>query len=66
MGWDGKVMRRALQRFQEDRRQREERLEERREKIFARQPRLREIDRELRATMSRIIATALRDRKSVV
>ena len=60
MGWDGKVMRRALQRFQEDRRQREERLEERREKIFARQPRLREIDRELRATMSRIIATALR------
>ena len=60
MGWDGKVMRRALQRFQEDRRQREERLEERLEKIFARQPRLREIDRELRATMSRIIATALR------
>ena len=60
MGWDGKVMRRALQRFEEDRRQREERLEERREKIFARQPRLREIDRELRATMSRIIATALR------
>ena len=60
MGWDGKVMRRALQRFQGDRRQGEERLEERREKIFARQPRLREIDRELRATMSRIIATALR------
>lgn len=60
MGWDGKVMRRALQRFQEDRRQREERLEERREKIFARQPRLGEIDRELRATMSRIIAAALR------
>lgn len=53
-------MRRALQRFQEDRRQREERLEERREKIFTRQPRLREIDGELRATMSRIIAAALR------
>lgn len=60
MSWDGKVMRRALQRFQEDRRQREERLEERREKIFTRQPRLREIDGELRATMSRIIAAALR------
>ena len=38
MGWDGKVIAWALQRFQEDRRQREERLEERREKIFARQP----------------------------
>jgi len=60
MAYDGKIMRRALQRFEEDRAQRESRFEERREAIFRRQPRLREIDMELRSTMSRIIASALR------
>lgn len=60
MAYDGKVMRRALQRFEEDRREREERLRERRESVFSRQPRLREIDAELRSTMSRIITSALR------
>lgn len=60
MGYDGKILRRALRRFEEDRRQREERFQERRENIFRRQPRLREIDGELRSTMSRILAGALR------
>ena len=60
MAYDGKVMRRALQRFEEDRTQRENRLEERRQNVFRRQPRLKEIDEELRSTMSRIIARALR------
>ncbi|WP_295581864.1 ATP-binding protein [uncultured Oscillibacter sp.] len=60
MAYDGKVLRRALQRFEEDRQQRRERFQERRESIFSRQPRLREIDGELRATMSRIISGALR------
>ena len=60
MAYDGKIMRRALTRFENDRALRESRLQERRENIFARQPRLREIDRELRATMSRIITGALR------
>ena len=60
MAYDGKIMRRALQRFEEDRTRRENRLEERRQTIFRRQPRLGEIDGELRATMSRIIARALR------
>lgn len=60
MAYDGKIMRRALQRFEEDRTQRENRLEERRQNIFRRQPRLRQIDSELRSTMSRIIARALR------
>jgi len=60
MAYDGKILRRALQRFEEDRRQREERFQQRREGIYRRQPRLREIDGELRATMSRILATALR------
>ena len=60
MAYDGKIMRRALTRFENDRALRESRLQERRENIFACQPRLREIDRELRATMSRIITGALR------
>ena len=60
MAYDGKIMRWALQRFEDDKAQREARFEERRENIFRRQPRLREIDTELRSTMSRIIASALR------
>ena len=60
MAYDGKIMRRALQQFEEDRRAREDRLEARRESVFRRQPRLREIENELRSTMSRIIASALR------
>lgn len=60
MAYDGKIMRRALQRFDEDRREREERFRQRREAVFRRQPRLRQIDGELRSTMSRIIASALR------
>ena len=55
MAYDGKVMRLALQRFEEDRQRRQAQYQERRERIFARQPRLREIDGELRSTMSRII-----------
>ena len=60
MAYDGKIMRRALQRFEEDRQERETRFRERQESIFRRQPRLREVDSELRSTMSRIIANALR------
>ena len=60
MGYDGKIVRRALQRFEEDKRDREDRARDRREGVFRRQPRLREIDAELRATMSRILSTALR------
>lgn len=60
MAYEGKILRRALQRFEEDKRQREERFQARREGVFQRQPRLREIDGELRATMSRILASALR------
>ena len=60
MAYDGKILRRAVQLFDEDRRAREARFQERRESIFQRQPRLREIDGELRATMSRLIAGSLR------
>ncbi len=60
MAYDGKVMSRALQRFEQERQQRQEEYQSRRERIFRRQPRLREIENELRATMSRIISAALR------
>ena len=60
MAYDGKIIRRALRRFEEDKRDREERTRVRRETVFDRQPRLREIDAQLRATMSRILSSALR------
>lgn len=60
MAYDGKIVRRALQRFEADKREREDRAQERREAVFRRQPRLREIDGELRSTMSRILSSALR------
>ena len=60
MAYDGKILRLALQEFEKDRAQREASEESRRERIFQRQPRLREIERELCSTMSRIITGALR------
>lgn len=60
MAYDGKIMRRALQKFEEDRRQREEREIRRREEIFQRAPRLEEIDRELRSTMGRLVSVTFR------
>lgn len=60
MAYDGKTLRLALQEFEKDRVQRVAEEENRRERIFQRQPRLREIERELRSTMSRIITGALR------
>ena len=60
MAYDGKIMRRALRRFEEDKEERQARFRDRRESIFAREPRLREIENELSATMSKVIAKALR------
>lgn len=60
MAYDGRIMRRALQRFEEDRTARQESFARRREQVFARRPRLRQIEQELGQTMSRIISGALR------
>lgn len=60
MAYDGRIMRRAQQRFEEDRQAREEEFHRRQEGVYDRQPRLRQIDRELRSTMSRLITSALR------
>ena len=59
MPYDGKIMRRALIRFDEDKQRRAQQFAQRRSKVFAELPELGEIDRELRGTMSQIIATAL-------
>ena len=56
MAYDGRILRRAVQKFEEDRRAREQQFQTRREAIFRRQPRLREIESELSGTASRIIA----------
>jgi len=60
MAYDGKLLRLAQQEFEKDRAAREAELQARRERVFQRQPRLREIDGQLRSTMSRIITGALR------
>lgn len=60
MAYDGRIMRWALQRFEEDRTARQEAFARRREQVFARRPRLRQIEQELGQTMSRIISGALR------
>ena len=60
MSYDGKIMRRALARFDEDKQRRAQQMEERRQLLYARIPRLAEIERELGGTMSQIIASALR------
>ena len=59
MSYDGKIMRRALARFDEDKQRRAQSMEERRRLLYARIPRLAEIETELRGTMSHIIASAL-------
>ena len=59
MSYDGKIMRRALARFDEDKQRRSAAMEERRRQLYARIPRLGEIERELSGTMSAIITSAL-------
>ncbi len=60
MSYDGRILHRAVLEYEREKNRRQEEFQTRREKIFRRQPRLKEIDGELRATMSRIIASALR------
>lgn len=60
MSYDGKIMRRALVRFDEDKQRRAEAFEQRRDALYARVPRLKEIEQELKGTLPQIIASALR------
>ena len=60
MAYDGKVMREALQRFEEDKQRRASQAAARRQRIYREVPRLEEIEQQLRGTMGRIMAQALR------
>lgn len=60
MSYDGKVLRRASARYDEDKQRRAEEFRARRRRCYAEEPRLEEIDRELSRTMAKIIASGLR------
>ena len=60
MAYDGRLMRLALARFEEAKTRRAQSFHEREKQIYARIPRIEEIDRELSETMGKIISSALR------
>ena len=60
MPYDGNVMRRAVQRLEEDRRRRREKAERLRASAYQRQPRLEQLDRRIQSTMAGLVAAALR------
>ena len=60
MGYDGKLLRRAAARYDEDKQRRAELFSARQRECYAKEPRLEEIDRELSHTMAKIIASGLR------
>ena len=53
MAYDGRLLRLAQERYEADRTRREAELAAQREEIYARRPRLREIQEQLRRTASR-------------
>jgi len=60
MAYDGKLVRRAMARFDEAKQRREETFRAREREIYRRAPRAEEITRELSQTMAKIIASGLR------
>ena len=56
MAYDGRLLRLAQERYEADRSAREADLAEQREQLYARRPRLREIQEQLRRTASRVMA----------
>ena len=59
MAYDGKIMRQALARMEGDKQRRAEAFARRRETLYRAEPRLQNIEQQLRSTMSKIIAGAL-------
>lgn len=66
MGYESSVLRRATQRLEAAKKARAEAQERRRAEICAKLPRVAEIDRELRRTITQIIAASLRDGRDPV
>ena len=59
MAYDGKIMRRAIARMEADKQRRAEEFARRRENLYRAEPRLQDIEQQLRSTMSKIITGAL-------
>jgi len=59
MALDGKILARAKSKLEEKRKQRDENQDSRHEKVYVASARVREIDVELRATMSELVGAAL-------
>ena len=66
MAYDGKIMRRARERFEADKARRAAALEEKRHRIYTTIPRVEEIDSDLRTTLSRIITKGLQKTGRIV
>ena len=60
MAYDGKVLRQATLRFDEDKQRRQEQQRQRQQQVYQQCPELEGIQREIRGTMGEIIASALR------
>lgn len=60
MSYDGRIMRQALARFDEDKQRRAAEFTARCDRLYQAEPRLKEIEQQLRGTMSRLISSALR------
>ena len=60
MALDGKILRRALDRYEEDNRRRSEEARRLRTEIYGKDPRIEELDRLLRASVAEAAALALR------
>ena len=60
MAYDGRLMRRALARYDEDKQRRAESFRARERTVYTKCPRIADIDRELSHTMAKIIASGLR------
>ena len=61
MAYDKRVMRAALDKYQADKSAREQQKNQRINELYRRQPRLAEIERELRSTMAKIVSRAFRN-----
>ena len=55
MAYDGRIMRQALARFEEDKQRRGADFARRRDRLYAAEPQLREIEQQLRATMPEML-----------
>ena len=60
MSYDANVLRRAVEQLEEQRRARSDRLERLRAEVYAKEPRLERLDKQLQGTMSQLVAAALR------